>query len=154
MSPAAAAPSNAWHVILADRRLWLMVGFGFAAGLPLALSGFTLRQWLAERQISLAAIGLTANIGLAYTLKFLWAPLLDQMPPPFGLARFGRRRGWLLAIQPALVAFLSATQDIAIDAWRIETFPQRLQGAAMAGYVWGYRVAMLASGAGAIAAAG
>jgi PAT family beta-lactamase induction signal transducer AmpG len=164
--------------VRSDRRLWLMVGFGFAAGLPLALSGFTLRQWLTERQIALGAIGLTANIGLAYTLKFLWAPLLDQMRPPFGLSRFGRRRGWLLAIQPALagmvavlalsgggplwgtvaaaalVAFLSASQDIAIDAWRIETFPQRLQGAAMAGYVWGYRVAMLVSGAGAIAAAG
>ena len=179
MSQAAAAPApSLWKTVLADRRLWLMVGFGFAAGLPLALSGFTLRQWLAERQISLGAIGLTANIGLAYTLKFLWAPLLDQMRPPFGLSRFGRRRGWLLAIQPALVgtvallavsgggplwgtvaaaalvAFLSASQDIAIDAWRIETFPQRLQGAAMAGYVWGYRLAMLISGAGAIAAAG
>jgi MFS transporter, PAT family, beta-lactamase induction signal transducer AmpG len=164
--------------ILSDRRLWLMAAFGFVAGLPLSLSGFTLRQWLSERQISLAAIGLTANIGLAYTLKFLWAPILDQVPPPFGLARFGRRRGWLLAIQPALagmvavlalsgggplsltlaaaavVAFLSASQDIAIDAWRIETFPLRLQGAALGAYVWGYRVAMLISGAGAIAAAG
>ncbi|MDR3416439.1 MAG: MFS transporter, partial [Nevskia sp.] len=164
--------------ILTDRRLWLMVGFGFVAGLPLSLSGFTLRQWLSEQQIPLAAIGLTANIGLAYTLKFLWAPLLDQMRPPFGLARFGQRRGWLLALQPplaamvallalsgagplegtlaaaALVALLSSTQDIAIDAWRIETFPQRLQGAALAGYVWGYLVAMLISGAGAIAAAG
>ena len=85
-------------VIRSDRRLWLMVGFGFAAGLPLALSGFTLRQWLSERQIALGAIGLTANIGLAYTLKFVWAPLLDQVRPPFGLHRFGRRRGWLLAI--------------------------------------------------------
>ncbi|KAA5613733.1 AmpG family muropeptide MFS transporter [Rhodovastum atsumiense] len=174
----AAAAAEARVSILADRRLWLMAAFGVAAGLPLALSGFTLRQWLTERQISLEALGLTANIGLAYTLKFLWAPALDQVAPPFGLARFGRRRGWLLAIQPALVAmvvllalsgtgplwttvaaaalvaFLSATQDIAIDAWRIETFPQRLQGAAMAAYVWGYRVAMLLSGAGAIAAAG
>ena len=171
-------PPTAARSIFSDRRLWLMVGFGFAAGLPLALSGFTLRQWLSEREITLGAIGLTANIGLAYTLKFLWAPLLDHMPPPFGLARFGRRRGWLLTVQPALVAmvavlafsgggplwstvaaaavvaFLSATQDIAIDAWRIETFSARLQGAAMAGYVWGYRVAMLISGAGAIAAAG
>ncbi len=155
-----------------------MAGFGFVSGLPLALSGFTLQQWLTERHIGLGEIGLTANIGLAYTLKFLWAPLLDQVAPPFGLARFGRRRGWLLAIQPllalavaalafsgqaalwatmataALVAFLSASQDIAIDAWRIETFPPEMQGEAMAGYVWGYRVAMLVSGAGAIAAAG
>lgn len=152
-----------------------MGAYGFAAGLPLSLSGFTLRQWLTEGGTSLAAIGLTANIGLAYTLKFLWSPLLDQMRPPVGLARFGRRRGWLLAIQPLLagaclalalsdpretptllvcaavaIAFLSASQDIVVDAWRIETFPERLQGIALAAYVWGYRLALLISGAGAI----
>ena len=163
--------------VLADRRLWFMAAFGFIAGLPLSLSGFTLRQWLAEGHVSLGAIGLTANIGLAYTLKFLWAPLLDQTRAP-SFAGFGRRRGWLLLIQPlmaaacvwlalsdaanaplvtiaaaATIAFLSSTQDIAIDAWRIETFPQALQGAAMAAYVWGYRVAMLVSGAGVIGAA-
>ncbi|MGH7120285.1 MAG: AmpG family muropeptide MFS transporter [Acetobacteraceae bacterium] len=163
---------------LADPALWLMGGFGFASGLPLPLSGFTLRQWFAEGHVSLAAIGLTAEIGLAYSLKFLWAPLLDHATPPGFLARFGRRRGWLLAIQPllaasvvllalsrpaiaplaaaiaaALVAFFSASQDIVIDAWRIETFPPRLQGAAMAAYVWGYRAALLVSGAGAIALA-
>ncbi len=155
-----------------------MAMFGFMAGLPLSLSGFTLRQWLTESHVSLAAIGLTANIGLAYTLKFLWAPVLDTVRPPGFLARFGRRRGWLLLIQPALcaafawlafsdpvaaplatiaaaaaIAFVSATQDIVIDAWRIETFEQSLQGAAMAAYVWGYRVAMLVSGAGVIAGA-
>jgi PAT family beta-lactamase induction signal transducer AmpG len=165
--------------VLADRRLWLMLAFGFLSGLPLALSGFTLRQWLTESHVSLAALGLTANIGLSYTLKFLWAPLLDHAPAPFGFARFGRRRGWLLFTQPLLalaclgmalsdaatapavtvaaagvIAFLSATQDIAIDAWRIETFPERVQGAANAAYVWGYRVAMLVSGAGVISMAG
>ncbi len=163
---------------LADPALWLMGGFGFASGLPLPLSGFTLRQWFAEGHVTLGAIGLTAEIGLAYSLKFLWAPLLDHAAPPGFLARFGRRRGWLLTIQPllalsvvmlalshparapfaaavaaALVAFLSASQDIVIDAWRIETFPPRLQGAAMAAYVWGYRAALLVSGAGAIALA-
>ncbi|GAC1348494.1 MAG: AmpG family muropeptide MFS transporter [Acetobacteraceae bacterium] len=152
-----------------------MGAFGFFAGLPLSLSGFTLRQWLSEGDTSLTAIGLTANIGLAYTLKFLWSPLLDQVRPPGALARLGRRRGWLLAIQPALaiaalvlafadpvarpglligaavaIAFLSASQDIVIDAWRIETFPERLQGVALAAYVWGYRIALLISGAGAI----
>ncbi len=157
---------------LANRRLWFMAAFGFLAGLPLPLSGFTLRQWLSEGQVSLAAIGLTANIGLSYTLKFLWAPALDQAGP---LPAFGRRRGWLLLIQPllaiacvwlamsdpdvapvvtvgaaALIAFLSASQDIVIDAWRIETFPAELQGMAMAAYVWGYRVALLISGAGVI----
>jgi PAT family beta-lactamase induction signal transducer AmpG len=162
-----------------DRRLLIMTAFGAVSGLPLALSGFTLRQWLTEGHVSLAAIGLTANIGLPYTLKFLWAPLLDQVRPPAGLGRFGRRRGWLLLVQPLLVlaclalafsdaaaapilaisaaafiALFSATQDIAIDAWRIEIFPQDLQGAATAAYVWGYRIAMLVSGSGVIAAAG
>lgn len=149
-----------------------MAAFGFISGLPLSLSGFTLRQWLTESHVSLAAIGLTANIGLAYTLKFLWAPVLDTVRPPGFLARLGRRRGWLMAIQPLLcagciwlafsdpaasalatvaaaasIAFVSATQDIVIDAWRIETFPQSLQGTATAVYVWGYRLAMLVSGA-------
>lgn len=158
--------------------LWVMAAYGFVSGLPLPLSGFTLRLWLSVGGVSLAVIGLTANIGLAYSLKFLWAPLLDQSAPPGVLGRFGRRRGWLLAIQPALaaaavalalsnparaplislaagalVAFLSASQDIVIDAWRIELFPSRLQGAAMAAYVWGYRIAMLISTTGVIAAA-
>ena len=163
----------------ADRNLWLMAAYGFVAGLPLPLTGFTLRQWLAEDGVSLAAIGLTANIGLAYALKFLWSPAVDHLRPPAGLARFGRRRGWLLVIQPLLalacaalalsdpraspallvsaallVAFLSASQDIVIDAWRIETFAPERQGAALAAYVWGYRAALLVAGAGAIWAAG
>ncbi len=166
------------RALLADRRLWLMAAYGFVAGLPLPLSGFTFRLWMSEANVSLAAIGLTANIGLAYSLKFLWAPLLDQARPPGPLARLGRRRGWLLVIQPALVAscvllalsnpatapagsaaaaalvaFCSASQDIGIDAWRIETFPARAQGAAMAAYVWGYRAALLAASPGAIWAA-
>lgn len=161
------------------RHLWLMGAYGFASGLPLPLTGFTLRQWMSESHLSLAIIGLTADIGLPYTLKFLWAPLLDGVRPPFFLARLGRRRGWLLTIQPllalaclllalsdpgrapgltvaaaVLVAFLSASQDIAIDAWRIEFFPARLQGGALAAYVWGYRAAMLVAVSGAIALAG
>jgi PAT family beta-lactamase induction signal transducer AmpG len=157
--------------------IWLMGAFGFVSGLPLPLSGFTLRYWLSESGVSLQAIGLTAAVGLSYTLKFLWAPLLDQAQP---FARsLGRRRGWLITIQPllalacillalgdpsrdatavaaaaVLVAFLSATQDIAIDAWRIENFPPAMQGLALAAYVWGYRVAMLVSGAGAIGLVG
>ncbi len=155
-----------------------MLAFGFASGLPLPLTGLTLRQWLSEHGVSLGAIGLTAWIGLSYTLKFLWAPLLDQLRPPPGLRRLGRRRGWLVAVQAALagallalawsdpshapalvavavgVAFLSASQDIVVDAWRIETFPQNAQGAAMAAYVWGYRIALLVSGAGALGLAG
>src|SRR3954454_20442230 len=87
---------------LQNRSLLLVGAFGFFAGLPLPLSGFTLRQWLSESGTSLEAIGFTASIGLAYTLKFLWSPVLDQARAPFALARFGRRRGWLLAIQPLL----------------------------------------------------
>ena len=159
-----------------DKRLLVMAAFGFASGLPLPLTGFTLRQWMSEGGLSLPAIGLTANIGLAYTLKFLWAPFLDEFLPPGRLRRLGRRRGWLMAIQAVLVgaslvlavcdpnkslflvllaasavAFLSATQDIVVDAWRIETFAPANQGAALASYVWGYRAALLISGAGAIA---
>jgi PAT family beta-lactamase induction signal transducer AmpG len=150
-----------------------MLAFGFVSGLPLYLSGFTLKQWLAEGGISLGAIGFAGYVGLAYTLKFLWAPVLDHVPPPGPFARFGRRRGWMLTVQPVLtlgctflalsdgpaaplaavaaagvIAFMSATQDIAIDAWRIETFPPRLQGAANSVYVWGYRVGMLVSNGG------
>ena len=155
-----------------------MAGLGFVAGLPLPLTGFTLRQWLSEGGTSLAVIGLTANIGISYSLKFLWAPVLDRMQVPGLLRRFGQRRGWLLMIQPLLVlscvalalcdparpvtlvgvaacvAFLSASQDIAIDAWRIELFPERAQGTALAAYIWGYRAALLVAGAAAIGLAG
>lgn len=155
-----------------------MAAYGFASGLPLPLSGFTFRLWLSDTGSALAVVGLTAWIGLAYSLKFLWAPLLDQKPPFMALQRFGRRRGWLLLIQPLLglaalslalsqpaaaplvtfaaaacIAVLSATQDIAIDAWRIEIFPERRQGLALAVYVWGYRIALLISTTGVIAAA-
>lgn len=167
--------STAPRGLLTDRRLWLMGLLGVASGLPLPLSGFTFRLWLAKGGVSLALIGLTANAGLAYSLKFLWAPVLDRLRAP-GFGRLGRRRGWLVPIQlalalaafglaaarpavaplaaigiAALVAFLSASQDIVIDAWRIETFPPRAQGAALAAYVWGYRIALLIAGAGVIA---
>ncbi len=155
-----------------------MAGLGFVAGLPLPLTGFTLRQWMSEGGASLAVIGLTASIGLPYSLKFLWAPALDRVPVPGALRRFGQRRGWLLVIQPCLVlacallalsspaqplalvgiaacvCFLSASQDIAVDAWRIELFPERSQGMALAAYIWGYRAALLVAGAAAIGLAG
>jgi PAT family beta-lactamase induction signal transducer AmpG len=166
------------RVMRMDRQLAVMAAYGFVSGLPLPLSGFTFRLWIADSGAGLAIVGLTAWIGLAYSLKFLWAPLLDRLPPLFALRRFGRRRGWLLLVQPLLglaavllalsspatapmaafaaaacVALLSATQDIAIDAWRIEVFPPLRQGMALAVYVWGYRVALLISMTGAIAAA-
>jgi PAT family beta-lactamase induction signal transducer AmpG len=153
-----------------------MAAYGFMSGLPLLLSGFTLRLWLTERGVGLGAVVETAWIGYAYSLKFLWAPVLDRMPPVALVRRFGRRRGWLMLIQPVLaaailalalsgagpglsfaaaacVAVLSATQDIAIDAWRIEVFPEQRQGQALAVYVWGYRVALLVANSGVIALA-
>ncbi|MBX6743586.1 MAG: AmpG family muropeptide MFS transporter [Acetobacteraceae bacterium] len=160
-----------------DRRFLVLLALGFSAGVPLPLTAFTLRQWLSESGTSLTAIGLTALIGLAYSLKFLWSPLLDHAPPPF-FGWLGRRRGWLASIQPALalailgmgltdpatdatltvavavlVAFLSASQDIVVDAYRIEVLEERAQGYGMACYVWGYRGAMLASNAGALGVA-
>ena len=158
--------------LLHARQLWVMAALGFSSGLPLALTALTLRQWLSESSTSLAAIGFTASIGLPYTLKFLWAPALDQLRPPW----LGRRRGWLITIQLALVlacvafawsdprdtpgtligaaiaiGFLSASQDVVVDAWRIETFPgDDRRGIALATYIWGYRAALLVGGAGAI----
>ncbi len=154
-----------------------MLAFGFGSGLPLLLSGFTLRQWLTEQGVPLGVIGLVSWIGLPYTLKFLWGPVLDQVPPPGPLRRLGRRRGWMLAAQGPLVlaiaalacsdagatpraaiaaaaciAFFSATQDIGIDAWRIESFPLDRQGLANAVYVWGYRLGMLAARSGVLLA--
>jgi len=158
--------------VLFDRRMLVLLGLGFSAGLPLLLTGFTLRQRLAELDIPLGAIGATALIGLAYTLKFLWAPILDHVRPPL---RLGRRRGWLLLIQPALalailglgsldprggiglvaaaavgVAFLSASQDIVVDALRIEMLEPERQALGLAAYIWGYRGALLVANAGAL----
>ncbi|MBB3897700.1 AmpG family muropeptide MFS transporter [Roseococcus suduntuyensis] len=166
------------RALLRDRRFLVMLALGFSAGVPLPLTGFVLRQWFAESDIPLAAIGFTALIGLSYSLKFLWAPVLDHAPPPF-FGHLGRRRGWLLSIQPPLmlaivalgwtnpataaavtaavavvVAFLSASQDIVIDAYRIEILGEEEQGYGFACYVWGYRFAMLAANAGALGMVG
>ncbi|MCO6419366.1 MFS transporter [Siccirubricoccus sp. KC 17139] len=159
--------------MLRDRRFLLLLALGFSAGVPLPLvAGQVLRQWFTESGLSLSAIGLTALIGLAYANKFLWSPALDAVRPPLPL---GQRRGWLLAIQAGLVAailgvsatdpsegagltvalavlvaFLSASQDIVVDAWRIEMLGEdaERQAYGLAAYVWGYRLALLASGAG------
>jgi MFS transporter, PAT family, beta-lactamase induction signal transducer AmpG len=148
---------------------------GFAAGLPLALSGETLRVWMADRGVDLGTIGLISLAGLPYTIKFLWAPAVDALAVPWLSRRLGRRRGWLVAAQilliatilflgtrdpvsapltvglgALLVAFASATQDIVIDAFRVESLRPEEQAAGMASYVAAYRVGMLASGAGVI----
>ncbi|MFC0408425.1 AmpG family muropeptide MFS transporter [Roseomonas elaeocarpi] len=155
-----------------DRRFLVMLALGFSSGLPLPLTAFTLRQWFSESGVDLKAIGLTALIGISYSCKFLWSPLLDSLRPPL-LRSWGRRRGWLGVIQPLLalsillvgftdpvgaagvtaalavaVAFLSASQDIVVDAYRIELLEEAEQGYGLACYVWGYRAAMLAATAG------
>ncbi len=169
-----AEPKPLWR----DRRFLVLLLLGFSAGVPLPLTGFVLRQWFAESGISLMAIGFTAWIGLSYSFKFVWAPLLDQLSPPI-LARLGHRRGWLACIIPALmlaifalgqnnpasapelvvaiavlVAFLSASQDIVVDAWRIEMLEEAEQGFGLAAYVWGYRGALLAANAGGLSLVG
>lgn len=158
-----------------DRRVLAIVALGFASGLPLALTGQTLQAWLTESGASLKSIGLFALVGLPYTLKFLWAPLVDRLPLPGLTAALGRRRGWLLLAQMLLiaailglaatspgealtvtalcaviVAFASATQDIVIDAWRVEILEERQLAAGAAAIVFGYRVGMLVSSAGAL----
>lgn len=175
MSAAAARRwGEAARVYLEPRILGILL-LGFASGLPLALTGGTLTMRLAEAGVEVAAIGFFAWVGLAYGWKFLWSPLVDRAPLPVLTRLLGRRRGWLLATQlllataifvlgladPAaglarvavlavLVAFLSATQDIVIDAFRVELVSADRQGAAAAMLVIGYRVAMFASGAGAL----
>ena len=151
---------------------------GFSSGLPLALTGATLSLRLADLGVSLTAIGLFTLVRFSYSFKFLWSPLIDRLPIPVLTARLGRRRGWALGIQAALacailwlgfidprtnewlaafaavlVAFLSASQDIVIDAYRIELLLPEEQGAGAAATQWGYRFGMVASGAGALYAA-
>jgi MFS transporter, PAT family, beta-lactamase induction signal transducer AmpG len=167
-------PESRVRALQRDMMLLRMLGFGFFSGLPLALSVFTLQQWFTVSGVSVHSVGLVAWLGLPYTVKFLWSPLFDRAPPRWA-GGLGRRRFWLLVVQPALavacavlaltdpgiyaahtamaaaaLTFLSASQDILIDAWRIESFAQPRQGAALAAYVWGYRTAMLVSGSGAI----
>ncbi len=161
--------------VYADRRVLSLLFLGFSSGLPLALTFGTLSLWLAEVGVSKTTIGLFALMGAPYTLKFLWAPLMDRLPLPFLTRRLGRRRGWVIvtqlglmatiaglgatnpAIQPGLtavlafaVAFWSASQDIVIDAYRVEILEERQFGAGAATIVLGYRVGMLVSGAGAL----
>jgi MFS transporter, PAT family, beta-lactamase induction signal transducer AmpG len=176
-----AAARRDWLAALAvyrQPRLIAVLLMGFSSGLPLALTFGTLSYWLAEIGVSLTAIGLFGLVRASYSLKFLWSPLIDRLPIPFLTRRLGRRRSWALAIQfllalailalgatdpetdPAttalaavVVAFLSASQDIVIDAYRIELLLPEEQGAGAAATQWGYRFGMLASGAGALYAA-
>ena len=168
------APSwrEGWAVYL-QRRVLIVLMLGFSSGLPLALSGSTLLVWMRESGVDLGTIGLFALVGTPYTLKFLWAPLVDALHVPFFTRAFGRRRGWLVfsqllligailllaltdparsplfvALGALLVAAMSSTQDLVVDAFRVESLPESEQAAGMASYVAAYRIGMLVSTAG------
>ncbi len=157
------------------RPLLTILCLGFASGLPLALTASTLSAWLFEAHVDKAAIGLFAAVATPYTLKFLWSPLMDSLRFPVLTRLFGRRRGWILATQIALigsllllaaaspamnpwatagfavlVAFCSASQDIVIDAYRVEILTKEEQGEGAAMVQLGYRLGMIASTAGAL----
>ena len=147
-----AAPRASWRESIAvylQPRVLIVMLLGFSSGLPLALSGSTLQIWMKESGIDLRAIGLFVLVGTPYTLKFLWAPLVDALHIPLLTRRFGRRRGWLVfsqilliaailllastdpvkspwfvALGAVLVAATSATQDIVVDAFRVESLPE------------------------------
>jgi len=156
-------------------RVLIVLFLGFSSGLPPALSGSTLLVWMREAGVDLGTIGLFALVGTPYTIKFLWAPLVDALDVPLLSRLLGRRRGWLVFSQlllmaatvflaftdpakaPWLVAFgavlvaaASATQDIVIDAFRVETLRPNEQAAGMASFVAAYRIGMLISTAGAL----
>ena len=158
-----------------QRRVLIVMFLGFSSGLPLALSGSTLLIWMRESGVNLGTIGLFALVGTPYTVKFAWAPLIDALDVPILSRLLGRRRGWLLlsqfllmaaivslalcdpsrsafvvALGALLVATASATQDIVVDAFRVESLSESEQAAGMASYVAAYRIGMLASTAGAL----
>lgn len=163
-----------WKVYLKPRVLGMLF-LGFSAGLPLLLVGGTFSAWLRDLGIELAAIGFLSWVGMAHSIKVLWAPLIDRAPVPLLSRLLGRRRAWMLlaqlviaaallgmaltdprehlglvALWAVLAAFGSATQDVAIDAYRVEAEARHRQAAMAATYVTGYRVAILAAGAGAL----
>lgn len=167
--PPPAKKVSAWQAFTQPAS-WTMFFFGFSSGLPFLLVAGTLAFWLKDEGLELKKITMVASAGLLYTFKFVWAPLLDHWKLP-GFARLGRRRGWLLfaqlgvvaallamaALTPSslqafvfatiAVAFFGATQDIAVDAYRIEIAPIEAQGALVATYSLGYRIGLIIAGA-------
>lgn len=167
--PARPAKPSIWRAFT-QPAAWTMFFFGFASGLPFLLVAGTLAYWLREGGLELRDITMIASAGMAYSFKFLWAPLVDRWRLPL-LGRLGQRRGWLLLAMLAvmggllamasvgtgplpvfvavtlLVAFAGATLDIAVDAYRVEIAPPTAQGALVATYSLGYRVALIVTGA-------
>lgn len=170
-SAESAAPRSTLAVVrtIFSARMIIALVMGFSCGLPLLLTGSVLQAWMKQEGVDLSTIGLFTLVGLPYTLKFLWAPIMDRFTPPL----FGRRRGWLLLMQVALIAallglslaqpaenpwllallamfvtFFSASQDIVVDAFRREDLADRELGLGSAMYVNGYRLGMLLAGGG------
>jgi PAT family beta-lactamase induction signal transducer AmpG len=172
-----AAPARRWLdalLVYRQPRMISMLALGFSAGLPFYLVFQTLSAWLRQAGVERSTIGMLAWVGLAYTLKFLWSPIVDRVPLPWLTRVLGRRRSWMLlaqlgigvgifnislhdpsagimsmALWAVFVAFCAATQDISIDAWRIESAATEQQGAMAAAYQIGYRVALIVGSAGA-----
>ncbi|MEC9399513.1 MAG: AmpG family muropeptide MFS transporter [Myxococcota bacterium] len=169
--------SQGWEVY-ANRRMMTLLALGFSSGLPRLLVYSTLSFWLLEVGVSIATVGVFALTSMPYTIKFLWAPLIDRAPLPMFTRALGQRRGWMLATQLALAAAIfclaladpsasllvcgacavlvsiaSASQDIVIDAFRVESLEADEQGAGAAVAVFGYRIGMLVAGAGALSMA-
>lgn len=155
-------------------RVWGMIFLGFSAGLPFLLVFSTLSAWLRDEGVARSVIGFFSWVGVTYSIKVFWSPVVDRMPLPLLTKLLGKRRSWMLlsqigiasgligmgfldsqtelqqiAIFAVWVAFCSATQDIVIDAYRIEAVEPKYQGAMAATYVLGYRLALLVAGAGA-----
>jgi PAT family beta-lactamase induction signal transducer AmpG len=160
--------------IYTQPRVLGMIFLGFSAGLPFLLVFSTLSAWLSDEGISRSVIGFFSWVGVTYSIKVFWAPVIDRLPLPFLTRLLGRRRSWMLVAQIGIatglicmanldihtqtqtlalcavaVAFCSATQDIVVDAYRIEAVTPEYQGAMSATYVFGYRLALLVAGAGA-----
>jgi len=174
MTPTTDSASPGWRYYL-QRQVVVIFFLGFSGGLPFLLVYSTLSAWLSDAGLQLSTISTFAWLGFAYSLKFVWAPIIDSMPLPLLTRLFGRRRSWLLLSQASIgaallvmagidpgnslalfatlalvVAFSSATQDVVIDAYRIECAEADLQGVLAASYQYGYRMAMLVAGAGAL----
>ncbi len=153
--------------IFSQPKMAVLLALGFSSGLPLFLTSRTLQAWMTKEGVDLTTIGLFSMVALPYSLKFLWAPILDRYVPPF----LGRRRGWLvitqalllvaiaamslhnprlglqaLAVNALLIAFFSASQDIAVDAYRADILREREMGAGASAYVIGYRLALIVVG--------
>lgn len=171
MAEATTKPKFAGLAVYLDRRVAIMLALGISAGLPFMLIFDTLSAWLRTAGLSLEVIGFFSLATLSYAFKFVWAPLVDRARIPILTRLLGQRRSWMLLTQIAIIAglwaisvsdpltnlamvavfavatgFASATQDIAMDAWRIEVSEDHEQGAMAAAYQWGYRIARLVAG--------